>query len=113
MTIEELKEIVKDATQQAFDGERISPDEKGATWSIIAGERLWFRTLLDSVESEPIVRCKDCKHRIVNEHYGEKGYMKLKAMCEHDTGDPFERGRCAENDEWFCADGVRMDEVTE
>lgn len=66
-----------------------------------------------TIEAEPIVRCKDCKHRIVNEHYGEKGYMKLKAMCEHDTGDPFERGRCAENDEWFCADGAKMDEVEE
>lgn len=54
MTIEELKEIVKDATQQAFDGERISPDEKGNTWSIIAGERLWFRTILDSVDAEPV-----------------------------------------------------------
>lgn len=53
MTIEELKEIVKDATQQAFDAERISPNEKGARWSIIASERLWFRTILDSVEFEP------------------------------------------------------------
>ena len=52
-----------------------------------------------------IVRCKDCKHRIVNEHCGEKGYSSLKAMCELDTGDPFELGRNAENDEWFCADG--------
>lgn len=71
MTIEELKEIVKDATQQAFDGERISPDEKGNTWSIIAGERLWFRTLLNSVDAEPtkhgkwiyedeIVTCSNC-----------------------------------------------------
>lgn len=57
-----------------------------------------------------LVRCKDCKHRIVNEHYGEKGYMKLKAMCELDTGDPFERGRCAENDEWYCADGERRED---
>ncbi len=57
-----------------------------------------------------IVRCKDCKHRIVNEHYGKKGYLKIKAMCECDTGDPFELGRCAEDDDWFCGDGERKDE---
>lgn len=57
-----------------------------------------------------VVRCKDCKHRIVNEHYGEKGYLKLKAMCELDTGDPFEFARDAGNDNWFCADGERKDE---
>ena len=57
-----------------------------------------------------VVRCKDCKHRIVNEHYGKKGYLWIKAMCELDTGDPFELGRCAENDDWFCADGERKDE---
>lgn len=56
-----------------------------------------------------VVRCKDCKHRIVNEHYGEKGYMKLKAMCELDSGDPFELGRYAEEDDWFCADGERKE----
>lgn len=56
-----------------------------------------------------VVRCKDCKHRIVNEHYGEKGYLKLKAMCELDTGDPFEFARDAGNDDWFCADGERKD----
>lgn len=54
-----------------------------------------------------LVRCKDCKHRIINEHYGEKGYMNLKAMCELDTGDIFQLGRHAENDEWYCADAER------
>lgn len=53
-----------------------------------------------------VVRCKDCMHRIVNEHFGEKGYMRLKAMCKLDTGDPFELGRNAEDDNWFCADGL-------
>lgn len=57
-----------------------------------------------------VVRCKDCKHRIVNEYYGEKGYMKLKAICDKDTGDPFELGRNAEDDEWFCADAERRTE---
>lgn len=57
--------------------------------------------------AEPVIRCKDCKHRIVNEHYGEKGYMDLKAMCDLDTDDIFQLGRNAENDDWFCADGER------
>lgn len=57
-----------------------------------------------------VVRCKDCKHRRVNEHYGEKGYLRIKAMCELDTGDPFELSRCASDDDWFCADGERKDE---
>ena len=57
-----------------------------------------------------VVRCKDCKHRIVNEHYGKKGYFKLKAYCELDTGDIFELAREAENDDWFCADGERRTE---
>lgn len=54
-----------------------------------------------------IVRCKDCKHRQVNEHYGEEGYLSLKAMCDMDTGDPFELGRNAWDDDWFCKDGER------
>ena len=60
-----------------------------------------------------IIRCKDCKHRIVNEHAGEKGYFNLKAMCELDSGDPFELGRCAEDDEWFCADAERREDETD
>lgn len=60
-------------------------------------------------EVAELVRCKDCRHRIVNEHYGEKGYMKLKAMCELDTGDIFQFGRHAEDDEWYCADGERKE----
>lgn len=56
-----------------------------------------------------VVRCKDCKHRIVNKHFGEKGYMQVKAMCKLDTGDPFELGRNAGDDNWFCADGERKD----
>lgn len=74
-----------------------------------------LRKAMSAIDSLPaadvveVVRCRDCKHRIVNEHYGEKGYMKLKAMCELDTGDPFELGRYAEEDDWFCADGKRKD----
>lgn len=69
-------------------------------------ERIKTIPAADMVE---VVRCRDCKHRIVNEHYGEKGYLKLKAMCELDRGDPFELGRYAEEDDWFCADGKRKD----
>lgn len=56
-----------------------------------------------------VVRCRECKHRIVNENYGKRGYMKLKAMCDLDTNDCFQLGRCAEDDDWFCADGERKD----
>jgi len=66
----------------------------------------WLKTGQSYVK---IVRCKDCKHRILNEHYGEKGYSKLKAICEYDTGDPFELGRNAEDDDWFCADAERKE----
>ena len=56
-----------------------------------------------------IIQCKDCKYRKVNEHYGEKGYMNLKAICELDTGDIFQLGRYAEEDDWFCADAERRE----
>ncbi len=74
-----------------------------------------YSELHDMVSSLPsaqpeIVKCWDCKHRVENKHYGERGYIKLKAMCELDTGDPFELGRNAEDDEWFCADGERREE---
>ena len=64
---------------------------------------------IPAADVAPVVFCKDCKYRIVNEHYGEAGYIKLKAMCDLDTGDQFELGRCAEDDYWFCADGERKD----
>ena len=57
-----------------------------------------------------IIRCKECRHRIVNDHYGERGYLDLKAYCELDSGDPFELSREAENDDWFCADAERGEE---
>lgn len=60
-----------------------------------------------------LVRCRDCKHRVVNEHYGENGYMDLKAYCKLDTGDIFELGRNAEDDDWFCADGEREEQTDE
>lgn len=60
-----------------------------------------------SVDAVEVVRCKNCKHRQVNEHYGEDGYLSIKAMCALDTGDVFELGRNAWDDDWFCADGER------
>lgn len=62
---------------------------------------------------EEIVRCKDCKHRILNENYSETDIIYNKAECELDTGDPYELGRNAWDDNWFCADGERKDEMKE
>lgn len=56
-----------------------------------------------------VVRCKNCKYRIVNENAGKKGYMSIKAMCELDNGDIFALGRNADDPNWFCADGERRD----
>lgn len=78
-----------------------------AVYDVVQVETLEALPTVDAVE---IVRCKDCKHRWVNEHYGEKGYMKIKAMCSLDTDDPFELGRNAYDDNWFCADGERKDD---
>ena len=46
-----------------------------------------------------VVRCRDCRYRYLDKKYGFR--------CDLDTGDPFEEGRSAENDDWFCADGVK------
>lgn len=73
----------------------------------------WLRELKQLREQPEIIRCKDCKHRILNDHYGEKGYMKLKAMCNLDTGDLFGLGREAEEDEWYCADAERRTDGTD
>lgn len=73
---------------------------------------------LPAVDAVPVVRYRDCKHRIVNEHYGERGYINLKARCELDAGDPYspllpiQLGRHADEDDWFCADGERKEELT-
>jgi len=64
----------------------------------------------EDLKSE-IIHCKYCKHRILNENYGKKGYLKeIKAICELDSGDPFELGRNADDDEWYCADAERITE---
>ena len=65
-----------------------------------------YRALESVPSAQPeIIRCKDCRHRIVNDYYGEK--LNIKGYCELDTGDPFELGRDAQNDDWFCADAER------
>lgn len=72
----------------------------------------WASGLLRNVPAADVVevvRCKDCKYRVVNEHFGKKGYLRLKAMCDLDTGDPFELGRHATDDNWYCADGERKE----
>jgi hypothetical protein len=89
-----MKDLIKDVKERLKE-----LNDKGIPVHIVADQDLVY-----------VVRCKDCKHRIMNEHYGKKGYLKIKAMCECDTGDPFELGRCAEDDDWFCGDGERKDE---
>ncbi len=72
------------------------------------------KDLLDTmptIDAVKVVRCKDCKYRQVNEHYGEEDYLNLKVMCNMDTGDPFELGRNAWDDNWFCADGEEKSDV--
>lgn len=62
-------------------------------------------------ERVDVVHCRDCKHRIVNDYAGKKGYMRIKAMCELDNGDIFALGRNADDPDWFCADGERRDDT--
>lgn len=54
--------------------------------------------LVPAADVVSVVRCKDCKHRILHKHYAE---------CDLDTGDPYALGRNAEEDDWFCADGEK------
>lgn len=77
---------------------------------IMALEKHWNGMVLDvfdfirnlpSVDAQQVVRCKDCRYRYLDKKYGFR--------CDLDTGDPFDEGRSAENDDWFCADGVKMD----
>ena len=63
-----------------------------------------YREIFALVEAVPaahveeVVRCKECKHRKYDD------FMK-EFVCDLDAADPYERSRCAENDEWFCKDG--------
>lgn len=62
------------------------PTGKGLQWQVF---------------SEPLVRCKDCKHRAK-----EAGFL----YCYLDSADPWERNRNANDDDWFCADGEPKEE---
>ena len=70
------------------------------------------KTLVDpsAYECISVVRCKDCKHRVVNENYGKRGYLRIRAYCELDSGDIFALGRNADEDDWFCADAELKEE---
>ncbi len=46
-----------------------------------------------------IIRCKECKYRYIDEKFGPS--------CELDSGDPYDSGRNADEDDWFCADAER------
>lgn len=65
--------------------------------------------IIKIVEEQPtiepeIIHCKDCKYREHDERYGY--------MCSLDTGDPYELGRCAEDENWYCADAERREDDT-
>lgn len=60
--------------------------------------------MLEQTPTVEIIQCKDCKHRILNKLYSNR---KFKYYCILDTGDPWELGRNAEDDNWFCADAER------
>ena len=52
-----------------------------------------------------IIRCKECKHKVVN----ELGWT----VCEMESADPYEHTRDVDNDNWFCADGERREDETD
>lgn len=70
----------------------------------------WIRSVPSAQEWISVVRCKDCKHRVVNENYGKRGYLRIRAYCELDSGDIFALGRNADEDDWFCADAELKEE---
>ena len=63
---------------------------------------LWAVELRQDLRIEDLVRCKDCKHRIVEELHGGE-----LIRCDKDTWNALDRSRKAYDDEWFCADGER------
>ena len=55
-----------------------------------------------TIEAVPVVRCKDCRHRIMTEYAAK---YDPEYYCELDTDDIYELGRKADDPNWFCADG--------
>lgn len=75
------------------DGEHGTTFDDGVLWVL---EKIGE---LPTIQTQKIIRCKECRHRIVDDHYG--------TYCELDTSDPFELGRDAQKDDWFCADAEK------
>ena len=76
---------------------RLDIPEDMCVFEILSHIELELETL-PSAQPE-IIRCKDCKHRYIDEVHGPS--------CELDTGDPYATGRNADEDNWFCADAER------
>lgn len=93
-------------------GCRFYDPRKMYCYSYLAGIEnvVWRCTVNDDVV--PVVRCKDCKHRIINPFYNKERPVWEKAECELDTGDQYKLGRKAHLDDWYCADGERKDDET-
>ena len=96
--IEEMMQMVETHKHEIFRGELLH----------YTGIKAMIEAL-PNIDAIPVVRCRDCKHRIVNKNFGKKGYFDLEAMCSLDTGDIFELGRNAWDPDWFCADGERRE----
>lgn len=48
------------------------------------------------VDAVPVVRCKDCKHKIINENHPDKPLICCRTLTVGET-----------KPEWYCADGER------
>lgn len=75
------------------------PDEMAVIDNILL--RFWQMGWLSPKEPE-IIHCKDCRYRELDDRYG--------FMCGLDTGDPYGLGRCADDENWYCADAERRRE---
>lgn len=106
-----MKLIDADAFRHQMYQEVFEKDSNDQKWD--SGCWIRYRLFEKVLEKQPavdaieIIKCKDCKHRILNKHYGEKGHLQIKAYCELDTGNPFDVSRDSGNDNWFCADAER------
>jgi hypothetical protein len=71
------------------------------TDKVTVGEKTVLQHLKDAptIDAVPVVRCKECKYAMVNEHHPNKPLIcGMTRMCG--TTPP----------EWFCADGERRSE---
>ena len=106
-----MRLIDADAFRHQMYHEVFEKDSNYQKWD--SGCWIRYRLFEKILEKQPtvnaieIIKCKDCKHRILNKHYGEKGHLQIKAYCELDTGNPYDVSRDSGNDNWFCADAER------